>query len=72
MQAIEGIKLSKQGNGNWYLLIPRTLTYDEFESCMQQFLSSPTAPTEVLVNGEKWDYANLTNKAARMMLWQSL
>jgi hypothetical protein len=67
----DGISLVKSGN-DWKLLISRTLTYEEFEACMKKLLSSPTTPNTIVVHGQEWSFADLSNKQARMLLYQSL
>jgi len=69
---MKGIKLIKQGNGNCQLLIPPNLSYDEFESCMDKFLSSPSTPNTVIICGQQWSFADLSNRQARMLLYDSL
>ena len=67
-----GMALVKAEDGAWLLVVSPSLTYEEFESCMAQLLSSPTTPDTVMIAGQKWSYADLSNRGARMLLHQSI
>ena len=67
-----GITLMKGENGTWNLIVSRLLTSEEFESCMRKLLSSDTMPQQVMAAGQLWTFADLSNRQARMLLYESI
>ena len=68
-------RLIKSSDGTWKLNGLRHLSFDELTSTLDQVLSDPSCPAQVLLtdlNGEIYRSIDLQDTHARQLLWQRL